>query len=500
MIEKNIYLLLEKAFNKEPQRIFLKSLDDNEVLNYEDAFKLTLKFNRFLNQNKIKKQNKIIVIFDNSVLLSFLFLGVTSTNRIFVPVNPEIGNYEFLHILKTANPDFFILDDKYRNKFYKFLKKKKYLFVKNHQDFIDDLKKENTLEINKNFNGISEVLYTSGSTGKPKGVVLTHKSILSNLHGLDKSLNLEKYKNFLAITPLFHNNGQFLPTLMCIKKFGSSLPIISKTSLRVFWDIVAKTKIHYSSVMVTHISYLLYEKKNIRKHSLKALFCGGAKLDLNTQNLFEKKFRVKICCNYGLTETSSIVATENLNKKSNLGSVGKPLFNNKIKIVNIKKENDYKGEIIVKGENNFLKYLKNKKKTLEVKKNGWFYTGDLGKFDKKKNLHIFDRKDNMIIVSGENIYPTEIEKFSNQIKNIKLSAVTSVKDRFTQNRLVMVYESRKYIKKEKILKFLFNKSTHFKVPKEIYHCKQLGLDEIPKAPNGKILRSKIRQIVQNHYI
>ena len=101
MIEKNIYLLLEKAFNKEPQRIFLKSLDDNEVLNYEDTFKLTLKFNRFLNQNKIKKQNKIIVIFDNSVLLSFLFLGVTSTNRIFVPVNPEIGNYEFLHILKT---------------------------------------------------------------------------------------------------------------------------------------------------------------------------------------------------------------------------------------------------------------------------------------------------------------------------------------------------------------------------------------------------------------
>ena len=102
MIEKNIYLVLEKAFNKEPQRIFLKSLDDNEVLNYKDTFKLTLKFNRFLNQNKIKKQNKIIVIFDNSVLLSFLFLGVTSTNRIFVPVNPEIGNYEFLHILKKG--------------------------------------------------------------------------------------------------------------------------------------------------------------------------------------------------------------------------------------------------------------------------------------------------------------------------------------------------------------------------------------------------------------
>ena len=80
-------------------------------------------------------------------------------------------------------------------------------------------------------------------------------------------------------------------------------------------------------------------------------------IEFINDNLFEKKFRVKIWCNYGLTETSSIVATENLNKKSNLGSVGKPLFNNKIKIVNIKKENDYKGEIIVKGENNFLKYI-----------------------------------------------------------------------------------------------------------------------------------------------
>ena len=127
------------------------------------------------------------------------------------------------------------------------------------------------------------------------------------------------------------------------------------------------------------------------------------------------------------------------------------------------------------------------------------HTGDLGSFDKDKNLYIHERLDNMVVVSGENIYPTEIEKFSDLFKNIKLSVVTSIKDKLTQNMLVLLYESKKKISEEKILRFLFKKIANFKIPKRIVHCSDIGLREIPKAPNGKILRSKVREIIGNYY-
>ena len=107
----------------------------------------------------------------------------------------------------------------------------------------------------------------------------------------------------------------------------------------------------------------------------------------------------------------------------------------------------------------------------------------------------------MIIVSGENIFPTEIEKFTNNHKKIKLSVVVPVKDEITQNKLVLIYETNKKISEEEILKFLYNKISVYKIPKIAINCKKLGLDEIPKASNGKILRNKIinytNQILNN---
>ena len=111
---------------------------------------------------------------------------------------------------------------------------------------------------------------------------------------------------------------------------------------------------------------------------------------------------------------------KNNQKKINTGSVGKSLYNNKIRVINKKLYDGVKGEIIVKGDNLFLEYLNNKKKTKEVIKQGWLHTGDLGSFDKDKNLYIHERLDNMVVVSGENIYPTEIEKFSNLFKKYKI--------------------------------------------------------------------------------
>ena len=168
-------------------------------------------------------------------------------------------------------------------------------------------------------------------------MVLTHESMIENLYGINKSINIRSKKlNFLSITPLYHNNGQFISTLIPILKGGKTLSISPDSSLINFWPVVKKYKINYSSVMATHINYFNTLKSD-KKHDLKILFCGGAKLDSSSQKKFEKKFNIKVLCNYGLTETSSIASTESTYKNSfKYGSVGKPLFNNQNK--KLKKE------------------------------------------------------------------------------------------------------------------------------------------------------------------
>ena len=469
--------------------------NDEDQIKYCDLLKILKNFEYFLKIKRIKKKSKILVMLDNSKSLLIIYLSILYNQRIFIPINPNSGLNEISYIIKKTNPNFFITDKIFFKKVKKITKIKTYFI--NHKKFIYDIAKikfDKPKENKKIYNdNIAQILFTSGSTGNPKGVVLTHKSMLTNLYDINTSLNLKiQSPKFLSVTPLYHNNGQFIPTLLPFILSGSTFSISPETSLINFWPICIKYKINYSSVMATHINYFNTQEK-ILNHSLKSLFCGGAKLDKSSQKLFEKKFGTKILCNYGLTETSSIASTESTFKKQFLyGSVGKPLKNNKIKIMKFNKKY---GEIWVKGNNIFKSYLEDKKLTSLKFNNGWFKTGDLGYFDKNKYLFIKDRIDNMIIVSGENIYPLDIETHLYKFRDIKLGIISSIPDKITQNKLVMIYESKKIVSYDKFYNFLKTKISKFKIPKIIINVKELGISEIPKAPNKKILRKKINLLI-----
>ena len=493
---RNLVNLSARKFKKRDFLICADSKQNN--LSFENTKKFVDQFDLFLSKNSIEFKDKILVIMHNSNLLTLLFLSIISNFRIFVPINPKASLSEVKYIINQTNPKLFICDkiyaDKFKNIFFK--NKTRKIFIKNEKYFIDKIlsfkffkMKKNLIKLKKNF--VSEILFTSGSTGKPKGVVLTHKSILSNLYGIRDRLKIKDYKpKFLAITPLFHNNGQFIPTLLPLMIGGSTTPIQSDTSLLTFWNVCIKNRINYSSVMATHINYFLKMKPNIRGNKLKGLFCGGAKLDENSRKIFEKRFKIKIATNYGLTETSSIVSSESLIKSDKKeGSVGKPLFNNIVKIKKFTKKNY--GEIYTKGENIFQKYLRDSIQTKKKIKNNWFYTGDLGYLDKDNFLFIKDRVDNMIIVSGENIYPSEVENYLYKFKEIKLGVVTSIKDNLTQNKLILIYEGEKNLDKNKFYKIISKYVSDFKIPKLIYHCSKINLKEIPKAQNKKIYKKKL---------
>lgn len=498
-VPNNFFDLIKKSSLLYKNNQYL--IDDEKKISFKEIFSNLLKFNSFLNYEKVKLQNKIVVIYDNSNLLIYFLLMIMGTFRIFVPINPFSSKNEVEYILKLINPEII-----FTNSFYSHLVNKKYKSrlcivenILNLKEKIKDFKPVQPNSKNKK-NSHAEILFTSGSTGKPKGVVLTHYNIIHNLKGLIKNFDLkEKRGNYLSVTPLYHNNGQFIPTFIPLILGCKTYTIPPMLSIDRFFSVVKQYKINYSSVMATHISYFAKTKNKINKSTLKFLCCGGAKLDVYTQKKFEKKFKIPVLCNYGLTETSSIACSESL-KNRRLGSVGKSLFNNKIKI---KKENnqDDLGEIIIKGSNIFSHYLNNPKETKKKKRKNYLFTGDLGKIDSKGNFYILDRLDNMIIVSGENIYPYEIEKYTNNLDFINLSIVCSVPDELTQRKLVLLYELKKNYKfsKNKTISYLNEHLTRFKIPKVFLNIKKLGVNEIFKAQNKKILRAKNQELLINFF-
>tara|TARA_Y200000002_G_scaffold356768_2_gene338789 strand:- start:803 stop:2197 length:1395 start_codon:yes stop_codon:yes gene_type:complete len=451
-----------------------------------------LKFNFYLEQQKIKQQDKIFVILENSALLTALFFGITCAQRIFVPINPSSGRKEINYIFNKIKPNLIISDSENIFKIPRNLKNK-IIKINNNNFFFNkifSLEKKSIESVKKD--NIAEILFTSGSTGKPKAIVLNHHSIMHNLDGIYKKIKFKKNKNFLAITPIYHNNGQFIPTLIPLLTFGKTTPSNSLTSIFNFWSLIKLKNINYTSVMVTHINYLFYNKKKI-SHTLEAICCGGAKLDFNIQKKFSKFFNIKILANYGLTEVSSIASTETLNK-FNTGTCGTPLFNNKIYIKKSENNSAF-GEICIKGKNLFKEYFKDKKTTQDKKRGKLFYTGDIGQIDKFGNLIVKDRIDSMFIVSGENIYPNEIENHANNYKGIKNSFVTGIFDKITSKKVVLIYEGKKKISSENIINFLSKKVSNFKLPKKVWHVSELNIKEIPKSPNGKILRKKFNEIL-----
>ncbi len=465
-----------------------------EQISYSELLLIIKKFN-FLLKKKVKSNSKIFVLLDNSKALLIIFLSILYGFRIFVPVNPKSSKDEIDYIIKKTKPSFFIIDKDLKKKVSK-INKTRTLFI-NHNNFIEKIKKIKFFE-NKSLNlnkkqSVAQILFTSGSTGNPKGVVLTHQSMLTNLFDIKNCLNIkENNPRFISVTPLYHNNGQFIPTLLPLILGGSTISISPDTSLINFWPISKTFRINYSSVMATHINYF-NKLKSIKNHTIKSLFCGGAKLDKNSQKFFEKKFNLKILCNYGLTETSSIAATESLHKKKFFyGSVGKRLNNNQIKFMN--KSGKY-GEIWIKGNNIFKEYLGEKKLTASKFSQKWFKTGDLGYQNSKGYIFIKDRIDNMIIVSGENIYPSEIENCLSKFKKITLGIVSSIPNEITQNTLILVYESKQVINNDEIYNFLKQKLSKFKIPKKIVNIKELDIKEIPKAGNKKVLRKKLKLIL-----
>jgi long-chain acyl-CoA synthetase len=342
------------------------------------------------------------------------------------------------------------------------------------------------------------LMYTSGTTGFPKGVMLTHSNLTSNMESGLEYWPSEKGDRTLITVPLNHIYGILLINESLY--VGGSTVLFSKFNAKKVLDVIAEYSINIIPLVPTMIIMMLQEF-NPALHSMKSMkrmISAGAPLAEETWKKAQSTFGVKLHHGYGCTEASPTISRQRWDREFKMSSVGYPLPGVTVRLLD---DNDrevpqgQEGEIVAKGPNIMKGYLNKPEETAKALRDGWLYTGDLGRFDKDGELYITGRKKDLIIKGGENIDPGVIENHLLKHPDILYAAVVSIPDEKYGEDVgaAVVLQTGKNVTEDDLLKFIRQHVHHFVAPKRIY-----VFDELPVSSSGKILKREIRRIIAEY--
>jgi len=330
--------------------------------------------------------------------------------------------------------------------------------------------------------------YSSGTTGNPKGVIYSNKNMVSLISSIVRGFKFNSKDRQLAFLPFGHTasiNYNILPALMV----GCDLYVSQgfEQLRNNFFRVLAEHKISYTQLVPTILFMLNKLKVNIKELDLSNIDfigCGSSTLPLNAQDKFLENYNIPIANLYGLSETGPSHIDDPREVGWTAGSIGKPLDVNKCKLAG-------DGEILLKGNNVFNEYYKNKVLYDEVVQDGWFHTGDLG-FIKNEKLYFSDRKKDLIIIGGINVIPMEIEEILYHHPEVLECAVVGKQNNLHGEAIIAVVVAKngdydESIFSEELKNICKEKLSSYKIPKMIYFW-----DSIPKTQSKKIIRRKIR--------
>ncbi|SFA91821.1 2-succinylbenzoyl-CoA synthetase [Lentibacillus halodurans] len=327
------------------------------------------------------------------------------------------------------------------------------------------------------------IIYTSGTTGFPKGVIHTYGNHLWSAIGSMLNLGLSNQDKWLAVLPIFHVGG--LSILLRSVIYGIPVYLMEKYSKQLVHDAIMTKGVTIASVVTVMVKDLITQLgDSTYPDTFRCMLLGGGPA---SKSLLEqaKARHVPVFQSYGMTETSSqIVTLSPVDAMEKLGSSGKPLFPAQLKI----NAGDHEvGEIQVKGPMVTKGYFNHEQATQQALTDGWLATGDLGYTDQEGFLYVVDRRKDLIISGGENIYPTEIESVLSSMEGILEVGIVGKSDaKWGQIPVAFVVACNPSVSEKNILDFARHKLAGYKVPKDIYF-----LDKLPRNASNKLVRSKL---------
>ncbi len=484
---------------------------NDEVYTYLQVEKMANKAARMLQEKGLKKGDRVAIIMENSPFYVISLMTIFKAGAVAIPVNNMLRDSEFEYILKDSGAKFLFVSENYKDQA---------AYLKNNVTNIQDILSwgrisadilniiafsapfsDEPLEYNFGKDDLVIFVYTSGTTGHPKGAMLTHGNILSDALSIDSTLKWHHSKKFLLFLPIFHSY-----TLMTSVLY----PIYLGCSIIIFSSVMElKTKKFRNTLIFKRPKVMVgvpqvYQaliKAPMPKWFIKIFYpielhiSGGAAISADTLDAFEKKFGVPILEGYGLSEASPVVSF-NTFQEHRANTVGKPMPGIEVKIVD-DDENEVPvgevGELIVKGGNVMKGYYHMPKATDDAIRNGWLFTGDFAKVDSDGFIYIVDRKKDLIISKGINVYPREVEDVIKQLEGIDAVAVIGAQME-NKDEIIIAYvmkNENSTITVADIKAHLKNRLAAFKTPKHIFI-----VDELPLTATGKVLKRKLKEQIK----
>ncbi|MDM5153770.1 fatty acid--CoA ligase family protein [Bacillus sp. DX1.1] len=340
---------------------------------------------------------------------------------------------------------------------------------------------------------VAVILYTSGTTGKPKGAMLTHKNLYSNAGDVAAYLQYTGEDRIVAALPMFH---VFCLTVAVNAPIvnGATILMLPKFSPKEVFRICRTYEPTIFAGVPTMYNYLyLYEDAGAEDvHTLRLCISGGASMPVALLKNFEKRFGVIVSEGYGLSEASPVTCFNPLDRPRKPGSIGTNIWHVENKIVNELGEEvpiGEVGELIVRGPNVMKGYYKAPEDTAATLRDGWLYTGDLARADEEGYFYIVDRKKDIVLVGGYNVYPREVEEVLYQHDAVAEVVVIGVPDeRLGEAVRAYVVLNHTTVTEAELVRYCSLHLAKYKVPKSIEF-----LEELPKNTTGKLLRRALKE-------
>ncbi len=509
----NFYDMIKENAKNFPKKSIL-FIDKRKVGNLRLKQKIDT-FARFLEFSGIKNGDKVALIVENSEEFLISFFAVTKIGAVVVPVNTFLKKDEYEYILNDCEAKLLVSSPKFAKETKDLIhttKAKKIVWTGDYEELdeqnysfleiAESLETHEQISSSPALDDMACIVYTSGTTGKPKGAMLSYRNIFSNLVAINQIIKLTQKDRFVVYLPMFHS---FTLTTTVLLPFYSASSIVIVKSIFPFSNVLKQVLLKrvtiflgiptvYNALIKAKIPwyFMLFNK-------IRVFVSGGAPLSEKVLEQFGVKFpKATILEGYGLSECSPVVAVNRLEKQKAL-SVGPVLPGYEVKVVDeemLEMKRGEVGELIVKGDCVMQGYYKREDATKETIINGWLKTGDLVKIDEDGYIFIMDRKKDLIISKGINIYPREIEELLYQLDEIDAAAVIGEKNEATGDEVPVAFvvfkdDIDEILSENDIKKYLKRHLANFKVPKNIYF-----VDELPKNATGKVLKRVLKQMVK----
>ena len=445
-----------------------------------------------LNENISDANNPVAILTRSSFEFSLFLHAIPRLGTPILPLNIRLKYDELLFQLTEVSVRNIIVDE-YHYEIAKKLASNIDLNIIRSELILHNDKYEVSDTKNMDFDDIHSIIFTSGTTGKPKAVMLTHGNYYWSAVGSAENLGVDSSDRWLLCMPFYHIGG--LSILMRSAIYGTCAVIHDNFDQQMVNSYLRESSITLLSIVPTMLKRMLEADADTFPDTIRAVLVGGG--PVSEILLKEAQFRgLPVLQTYGLTEATSQISTlspEDAIEK--IGSAGKALSINTLRIEKKSIKDDI-GEILVKGPTVTTGYLARSDDRQKAIVDGWLHTGDIGRLDADGYLFISDRRDDLIVSGGENVYPAEIENVLSHFENIAEAAVVGFSDDEWGERVVgilVLTQNNLEVDTIKLKSYLDKNLANYKHPRQIFISHQ----ELPRTISGKLQRYAVRLKFEN---